>query len=120
LLFQPFVGRHVAKQAQQQWWLSAQFHEGIGILEDHRVPVVQGQTAFRVTFDGAVTKPFAIPVEDPLALVGVRINHRQWLAFQVVSFQAHQTAVGVVDRDDCSVLIGQAHAVNRVFPHGME
>ena len=120
LVLQPFLARDIPEQSQQQRRLAPQLDEGGGILESDDVPVGQRQSAFDRLFHHPLEESLAVVIELLLPLLGVCDDDGEWVSFQLFAAHPDQIAKGLVDGHNVALLIGQAHAINRILPDRVE
>ena len=117
LVFEAFLAGDVAEKSEEKRGVAAEINEGVGIFEHDDVAVVESQAAFDLFFDDPVTETLPIFLEELFRGLGIGIDDGQGFAFKRVPSHADEFAESFVDSDDDSVFIGQAHAVDGVFPN---
>ena len=117
LLFELFLRGDIPKQSQQQRRMSIQAHQRAGIFNREDLAVAKCDPSFDELINNPVLESLLVPLEHFIRLFRVGVNHREWLAFQLVTAHADQFAKGFIDGHDEAILIGDPHAIDRIFPN---
>src|SRR5439155_24081996 len=120
LFFQSFLRGDIPEKAQQDGGLPAQLDERTGLLQRDNLAIGERKPALDLFLDYALFKALPVLLEDRLRIIGISVNYRERFAFQLFAGDAEQFAEGIIDGDDVALLVGEAHAIDGVFPNGME
>ena len=82
--------------------------------------VAKRDPPFYELINNPVLESLFVPLEHLIRLLGVGVNHGERLALQLVTTHADQFAKRLIDRHNYAILIGDPHAIDRIFPNGME